>query len=96
MLLFVKALSGEPEIGIETAWEASCQACGEAAKKAGTGYPQTIRGMHRFPAQTDPNKRKAGEQFDPETFCPVNRAHGTMRAQARIQGFLSLKELKVS
>ena len=38
MDLLLKTLAGEPEVGIETSWEASCADCQEAAKRSsGTG-----------------------------------------------------------
>ena len=77
--LLVKALAGEPEVGIETTWEWSCQACGEAAKKAGTPYPRSIMGMHKFPG--DPKVRGA---FSPEMKCQVNPAHAYSRARVQI------------
>src|SRR5205085_12593506 len=41
--LLIKALAGEPEIGIETQWEWSCMKCGEEAKAIGysKGRPVT-------------------------------------------------------
>jgi hypothetical protein len=97
--LFIKSLMGEPEIGIETQWQVSCQACGEEAtarKKAGHEfrYPTTLKGMHRFPREKDPSKNKLGQLFDPEVVCQVSAGHGFSRAQARVVGFLSLDELK--
>ena len=77
--LLVKALAGEPEVGIETQWEWSCQGCGEAAKKAGTSYPRSIMGMHKFPP--DPKVPRA---FSPEMRCQVNPAHAYSRARVQI------------
>lgn len=100
--LFLKALAGEPEIGIETQWQVSCQACGELAKdakKAGRDdvkYPTTLKGMHRFPQERDPSKRKLGQLFDPEVVCAAIPGHGFSRAQARVVGFLMLEELKAA
>lgn len=100
MDLFVRATAGEPEVGIETEWQVSCQACGEEAKlrrqkgDKTARYPSTIAGMHRFPQEKNPDKRKAGQLFDPEVPCQVNPAHGFSRAQARVVGFLLLSELK--
>lgn len=94
MDLFVKALAGEPEIGIETAWEWSCQTCGEEAEKAGKPYPRSVTGMSKFPAEADPAKRKNGQLFQPEMKCQVNPAHGYSRAQVRPARFLHLSELK--
>lgn len=93
MELFVQALAGEPEIGIETQWEWSCQECGKLAKAQGTGYPKSIEGMQKFPPEMDKAKRAAGQLFNPEMKCPVNAAHGYSRARIRIGRFLSLSEL---
>jgi hypothetical protein len=86
--LLVKALAGEPELGIETIWEWSCQACGEAADKQGQSRPRSIMGMTKFPynAQT--------KLYTPELKCQVNPAHGYSRARPSIARFLSLDELK--
>lgn len=88
--LFIKALMGEPEIGIETEWSASCAGCGEEARKNGSAYPKEIRGMHHFPAETNPEKRKAGQLFAPELMC---QKHGNYRAFARVARFVGLGEL---
>jgi hypothetical protein len=85
----VKALAGEPEIGIETVWEYQCQGCAKEAKDKGTDYPRRITGMHKFP----PSRTKAGE-YDPEMRCQVNPAHGFSRARVQIGRFLHLSELK--
>src|SRR5579859_7226573 len=87
--LFVKALAGEPEVGIETQWEWSCQECGKLAKDKGEKYPRSINGMHKFP----PSRKVRGE-FDPEMKCAVNPAHGYSRARVRIASVLSLAEIK--
>lgn len=92
--LLVKALAGEPEAGIETAWEYSCQACGEEAKKKGESYPRSVLGMHKFPPETDQTKRKNGQLFSPEMKCAAHPAHGYGRARITINRFLSLDELK--
>ena len=91
--LFVKALAGEPEIGIETQWEASCQKCGEELKAQGK-YSTRTTGMHHFPAEKDPAKLKAGQRNTPEILCAVNAAHGYSRARAIVVRFLHLHELK--
>lgn len=98
--LLVQALKTDPEIGIETQWQVSCQACGEEAtakRKAGhtdVKYPSTLKGMHRFPAEKDPGKLKLGLRYDPEVACQANPAHGFSRARALLVGFLHLNELK--
>jgi len=94
MDLFVRALAGEPEIGIETAWEWSCPDCGKVAKAAGTAYPRALVGMHHFPSEQDATKRKAGQLYSPEVKCQVNAAHGFSRCRITIARFLSLDELK--
>lgn len=88
MELLVKALAGEPEIGIETQWEWSCQGCGEEAKKAGKAYPKSIKGMNKFPFDL------ATEKYTPELKCLVVASHGYSRARTTIARFLSLGELK--
>ena len=89
MKLFVEALAGEPEVGIETAWEYSCMTCGEEAEKKGERRPRSVVGMHRFP----PSPKKRGE-FDPEMKCAVNPAHGYGRARPRIAAVLYVSEVK--
>jgi hypothetical protein len=91
--LFVRALAGEPEIGIETAWEASCQKCAEELKPQNK-YPVRVLGMHHFPQERDNAKLKAGYMFTPEIKCAVNAAHGYGRARAVVVRFLHLHELK--
>jgi hypothetical protein len=95
MDLFVKALQGEPEVGIETQWEWNCQPCGEEAKEKGTAYPKSIQGMQKFPVDADKTKvSKVGTVYQPELKCQVNPAHMFSRARPRIARFLSLSELK--
>jgi hypothetical protein len=85
------ALAGEPEAGIETQWEATCQQCDEAAKKTG-GRASVKRGMHNFP-QT---KNAKGEmEYVPRVKCGV-AGHGEMVARPRINRYLSLDELKAT
>lgn len=91
---FVKALAGEPEVGIETAWEWSCPDCGKESKAKGTAYARPLTGMHHFPAEPDASKRKAGQLFSSEVKCSVNAAHGYSRARITIAKFHSLEELK--
>jgi len=85
MELLKQALAGEPEVGIETQWEWSCAACGEAAKKTGEKRPRSITGMHKFP--------QFKGKFSPEMRCSVNPAHGESRAQVRIARFLKIADL---
>lgn len=93
---FVKALATEPEVGIETAWEVSCQKCGEEEKAKGYphGYPGRTLGMHNFPQEQDPAKRKLGLHHSPELRCTMNPSHGSSRARAVVVRFLHLKELQ--
>lgn len=78
-------LASEPEVIIETAWDASCQTCQEAAKKKGDRQPRAIlQGMHRFKGTKVPG------EYDPITPCPVCRSQ--VRAQPRIVSFWSLAE----
>lgn len=92
--LLVQALAGEPEIGIETEWEWSCDGCAEEAKKKGERRPRAIVGMRNFPIETDPIKRRAGVTNRHEIVCQVNQAHGNSRAQVRVGRWLSLAELQ--
>lgn len=93
MELFVKALAGEPEIGVETMWEWSCQGCGEEAKAQGKQYPKSIQGMGKFPL--DASKSKPGNPvYSPEMKCQINPAHQFSRARATIARFIALSELK--
>lgn len=93
MELFVKALAGEPEIGVETMWEWSCQGCGEEAKAQGKQYPKSIQGMGKFPL--DASKSKPGNPvYSPEMKCQIKPAHQFSRARATIARFIALGELK--
>lgn len=89
------ALAGEPELGIETAWEADCQACGEIAERNGGRKPRSVRGMFNFPqvAAKDDNGRSV-MRYTNQLKCPVNPAHGPMFGRPRIIAYLSLEELK--
>lgn len=89
MELFVKALAGEPEIGLESQWEWSCEGCGQEAKAQGKAYPKSITGMQKFPA----SKTVRGA-FDPEMPCQVNKAHAYSRARATIARFIGLEDLR--
>lgn len=82
---FLKVLAGEPEIVIETDWEASCMQCQEIAKKKGEKQPRPFMlGMHRFPQV----KIQGIMQHDPVVKCPEGHQ---VRAQARIVQFHSLE-----
>lgn len=93
MKTFVAALAGEPEIGIETQWEWSCQVCGEEAKAKGEKYPRSITGMQKFPPDAAASKPNA-PVYQSEMKCAVNPAHGFSRAQVRIARFLPLESVK--
>jgi hypothetical protein len=97
MDLLVRALTGEPEVGIETVWEWNCQVCGDLAKASNyaNGYPRGLSGMQRFPQETDPEKRKQGFLYSPEARCQVNPGHGYFRAYPKIARFLSLAEIGI-
>lgn len=87
--LLVKALAGEPEVGIETQWEWSCQKCGEVADSKHEKRPRSITGMNKFPMSKD----RTHSTHDPEMQCAVDRAHGFSRARLSIARFMSLAEL---
>ena len=89
MASLLKVLATEPEVIVETAWEASCQACQEAAKKSGQKSPKPfLRGEHRFP------QMKVGGVMghDPNVACPTCKS--LARAQVRIVRYWSVKEGK--
>ena len=100
MQRLVKVLATEPEVGVETMWEASCQKCGEIAKAAAQAsggkveYPVRTQGMHHFPPEQDASKRKAGQLYSPELKCAKDPSHGYARARAIVTRFLHLQELK--
>jgi len=78
-------LAAEPELVVETAWSAECQACQESAKKRGDKSPRPfLQGMHRFPATRTPGTHEA------VVACTTCKSQ--VRAQPRIVGFFSLKE----
>jgi hypothetical protein len=88
MDLFIKALAGEPEIGLETQWEWSCTECGKEAKKNGTAYPKSIVGMQKFPYNA------STREHTPELKCQISPAHGYSRAYPSISRFVALSDLK--
>lgn len=94
MDLLVKALAGEPEVGVETAWEWNCQKCGEEAKAKKESYPRAITGMHKFQQKLDSRGNPIRGEYSPELLCQANKAHGYSRARATIARFLHLSELK--
>jgi hypothetical protein len=82
------ALAGEPEVIIDTFWEAACQSCQEGAKKAHTKAPRAfLMGMSHFP-QSKPGTH------DPMVQCPACKS--MVRAQLRIGQFLNVKEAKAT
>ena len=86
---FLKVLSGEPEVIVETYWEARCQACEQAADKRGERKPNAfLRGEQRFPMKTGTSAH------DPNATCPVCR--GGCRAQLRVAQYYSLTETKAT
>ena len=71
--------AAEPEVVIETQWEARCQSCEETATKKGEKKPKPfLYGMDRFPLNPD-------RTHSPEVQCPVCK--GMCRGQARIVGY---------
>lgn len=90
MDLLVTALAGEPEIGVLSQWEWSCQTCSEEAKAAHKAYPKSIQGMTKFPPEQDKAKVQAGQRYSPEMACQANKAHGYSRARATIASFVAL------
>jgi hypothetical protein len=85
MDMLLKALAGEPELEIETAWEGQLeQADQETVEAAGHRVP-TVRGMHRFPEDG-----KGGRIPDLDIEVGGKKYH--MRAQARITGYHPLSK----
>lgn len=83
--IMVKHMAGEPEVIIETEWEARCQACEERADKAGTKKPRAVRqGMRNFPPAQN---QKQFVKFDPVVKCGT--CESTVRAQPRIKQYFA-------
>lgn len=83
-----KVLAGEPEVIIDTVWEARCQHCEEVADRKGERKPNAIlRGMQRFPQLRDGTR-------DPNITCP--NCKSMVRAQVRLAQFFSVKEAKAT
>lgn len=83
-----KTLAGEPEVVLDTFWEAACQTCQESAKKSGGKAPRAFKmGMSHFP------QPRAGE-FDPVVECPTCKT--PVRAQLRIGQFFNVKDAKAT
>lgn len=90
---FTKALAGEPEVGVETNWEWSCQACGEEAEQHGRKRPNSTVGMNKFPL--DQKQSRPGHPvYLPEMKCSANPGHGYSKARARIGAVVGLQEVK--
>jgi hypothetical protein len=88
MRILLDTLAREPEVIVETHWEARCQGCEERAEKRGERKPKSFAmGMHRFP-QTRPGV------FDPFVKCPT--CGSIVRAQARVGGFFSVGEARAT
>jgi hypothetical protein len=95
MDIFVKALSGEPEVGIDLNWTWSCAGCGKEAKEARQAgkdakYPYETVGMNKFPQVRGADGKLV---YSPEMQCQVNKAHGFSRARIRIARFIPLSDL---
>jgi hypothetical protein len=84
--VFMKFLAGEPELRCQSMWSWSCQACGEAAKKSGGRYPNSIDGMNKF-------NQIAGKPgvYNHELRCSVNPAHGFSKARAMASQYFALE-----
>lgn len=89
---FVKALAGEPEIGVESSWEYNCRGCSDEAKVT-KKYQNAIEGMNKFPVDKE-RSRPGVIVYLPERECVVNKAHGFSRARAMVARFIGLGEVK--
>lgn len=90
MDMFVKALSGEPEVGINIKWTASCAQCGKDAKAARDAgkdarYPYETEGMNKFPVVRG--------VIQPDLKCQAHPEHGYSRVRIRISQFIPLSDL---
>jgi hypothetical protein len=89
---FLKTLAGEPEVIVETFWEASCMKCGETADKKDEKRPGPfLRGMHRFPQVKGPT---GALEADPIVPCPVCKS--SCRAQVRVATFHRVGDQKAT
>jgi hypothetical protein len=84
----VQATMSEPELGAESVWEWSCEACNAEAKAKGQ-FGRSLQGMTKFPA----NAAVRG-QYLPDMRCPVNPAHMFSRARAVVARFMPLSEVR--
>lgn len=84
---FIQALQSEPEVGVESAWEVTCDVCSQNAKKAGA-FAKAVQGMTKFTG----SKTVRGE-YDPDLLCGIDRGHGYTRARAIAVRFFSVNEL---
>jgi hypothetical protein len=81
----LRHFAGEPEVVIETQWEARCQKCEEKADKEGRDKPKPFkRGMHNFPMKRVAPGQPASpvDKYDPEIQCPDCKTQ--VRAMPRI------------
>lgn len=87
-------LASEPELIIETEWEANCQKCEESAKARHEKKPRSTRGMRNFPmernskGQMEHVPRVKCTAVDPINGRPLN--HGEMYARPRIISYNAL------
>lgn len=80
---FMKALAGEPDVEITTAWEANLgQEDQELFKAQGVQAPRRVTGMHNFPVVD-------GKRV-PEIQRKTVLGDFSMRAQAKITGYYAL------
>lgn len=88
----LKTLAGEPQVVVETSWEAQCMKCSEVADKKGEKKPSAfLRGMHRFPQVRN---AQGQTEADPIAACPVCKS--ACRAQVRVVGFHRVGEQKAT
>ncbi len=83
----LSALAGEPELTIETEWEANCQKCEEISDKKHERKPRSTRGMHNFPQQRNAQGKM---EYVPRLKCAVDGSHGEMFARPRITHYHAL------
>jgi len=83
----LKTLAREPEVIVETYWEARCQTCETNAEKKGDRKPGAfLRGEARFPMKTGTTAH------DANVSCPTCRSG--CRAQVRVAQYFSVAETK--
>lgn len=74
------ALASEPQVVVQTQWEATCRSCEESAKKKGGKKP----GVFLYEERNFPADGHGGH--NPQVKCPA--CGGTVRAQARVKNYL--------